>query len=69
MTQDAGAADRQDDDGADRQGTKVAPLSRRDHDPVLPDRSADDRDIGWGPAGAGDDDNDDRLERERPPHW
>lgn len=35
--------------------------------PSLPDRSDDDRDEGWGEVPAADDDE--RLTRERPPHW
>lgn len=52
---------------------------RRDHDePVIPDRSADDEDVGWGDEDRfeatgghvpGDSAGDDRLRRERPPHW
>lgn len=38
-------------------------------DPVVPDRSDDDRDRGWGDDGAGEGDDDERLTRERPPHW
>jgi hypothetical protein len=37
--------------------------------PVLPDRSADERDVGWGDAGWRDADDDERYLRERPPHW
>jgi len=35
-------------------------------DPVLPDQTADDTDAGWG---AGSDDDDRRLQQDRPPHW
>jgi hypothetical protein len=37
-------------------------------EPVLPDRGADDTDHGWGEPPE-DDDPDDRLRREVPPHW
>lgn len=37
-----------------------------DDAPVIPDRSADDSDLGWGD---GPDSNDDRLRRDVPPHW
>jgi hypothetical protein len=37
-------------------------------EPVLPDRGADDTDQGWGEPPE-DDDPDDRLRREVPPHW
>ena len=50
-------------------------------EPVLPERSSDDSDRGWGErdvelAGShggdgsdGSDDDDERLIREKPPHW
>ncbi len=37
-----------------------------DDRPLVPDRSADDSDTGWGD---GYDSNDDRLLRDVPPHW
>jgi|HubBroStandDraft_1064217.scaffolds.fasta_scaffold03427_6 hypothetical protein len=38
------------------------------HDtPALPLAGKDDTDTGWG--GPPDSDDDDRLSRERPPHW
>lgn len=37
-------------------------------EPVLPARSADDDDRGWGGSEESADD-DERLTRERPPHW
>jgi hypothetical protein len=43
--------------GADR------PPTRR----TAPGRAPDDEDVGWGAPGA--DSNDDRLARDRPPHW
>lgn len=33
---------------------------------AVPFRAADDSDVGWGDA---DDANDDRLRRDKPPHW
>ena len=39
-----------------------------DDEPVLPDRAADDDDRGWGER-PDDADDDERLTRERPPHW
>lgn len=39
----------------------------RDDAPLIPDRSADDTDAGWGDRGS--DSNDDRLLRDVPPHW
>lgn len=36
--------------------------------PALPVRSRDDSDVGWGERPEPDDD-DERLYRERPPHW
>nr|WP_195969340.1 hypothetical protein [Cellulomonas hominis] len=38
-----------------------------DDAPVIPSRSADDSDTGWGDERA--DSNDDRLRRDVPPHW
>lgn len=39
-------------------------------DDVLPDRSADDTDTGWGAEPAPDPDEDaSRYAEERPPHW
>ncbi|MDM7830636.1 hypothetical protein [Cellulomonas edaphi] len=35
-------------------------------EPAIDLRSADDTDLGWGEAGGG---NDDRLQRDKPPHW
>jgi hypothetical protein len=35
--------------------------------PALPDRSADETDIGWGDRP--DPSDDDRLREDRPPHW
>ncbi len=53
-------------------GTTMSPAARRprhrvpDDTPVIPERSADDSDLGWGD---GSDSNDDRLRRDVPPHW
>jgi hypothetical protein len=35
--------------------------------PVLPDRSTDETDVGWGDRPEPDDQ--DRLRQDRPPHW
>jgi hypothetical protein len=35
-------------------------------EPAIPVRSADDTDVGWGEVS---DANDDRLRRDKPPHW
>lgn len=42
-----------------------------DDQPILPDSTSDDTDSGWGERAydPGGFDNDDRLLRERPPHW
>ena len=47
--------------GGDRRVPVVAPDER-----AIPLRSLDDGDVGWG---GGADTNDDRLARDRPPHW
>ncbi|HEX9030303.1 MAG TPA: hypothetical protein VF834_00575 [Streptosporangiaceae bacterium] len=39
----------------------------RDHTPALPVHSRDDTDVGWSERPEPDDDE--RLYRERPPHW
>lgn len=42
---------------------------RQGHDDeVLPEQTSDDTDRGWGEA-ADDPDDDERLIREKPPHW
>ncbi len=42
--------------------------SAQDGAPILPVRSLDETDVGWGErAEAGDDDE--RFRRDRPPHW
>jgi len=38
-----------------------------DEPPVLPTQSRDDTDVGWGELPEADDDE--RFERDRPPHW
>ena len=39
-------------------------------EPVLTDQTTDDTDRGWGEDGGdGDADDDERLIREKPPHW
>lgn len=44
-----------------------------DDQPVIPERSDDDRDTGWGDRDDGNgrehDPDDERILRERPPHW
>ena len=37
-----------------------------DDEPVLPTRAAEDTGHAWGEA---DEDDDERITRERPPHW
>jgi hypothetical protein len=45
----------------------VRPARSQDDKQVLPVRSQDDTDVGWGERPeAGDDE---RLNRDRPPHW
>ena len=50
----------------DEEQAPVPPVAP-DEPPVIPDRSSDDRDEGWG--GDGGERDDDWYERERPPHW
>lgn len=49
-------------------GAVVQPVVRRviDDSPLIPERSADDSDVGWH---EGSDSNDERLLRDVPPHW
>jgi hypothetical protein len=49
--------------------TAKEPPNRPDPDdvPVLPVQSRDDTDVGWGDRPEADDDE--RLLRDRPPHW
>jgi hypothetical protein len=46
---------------------KPTPAEQRDDRPVLPQRSADETDAGWGERPEPDDDE--RLRQDRPPHW
>jgi hypothetical protein len=66
------APDRPDRTGPPRPGDpggKAAPSVRSPADkPAVPVRSLDDSDVGWGERPEPDDD-DERLYRERPPHW
>jgi hypothetical protein len=53
-------------DEAPKQSARVSPQDPRD-EPVLPTQSTEDTDVGWGEPPEQDDDE--RLVRERPPHW
>jgi hypothetical protein len=55
-------------DRPDRTGTPVLTVRSPADKPALPVRSRDDSDVGWGERPEPDDD-DERLYRERPPHW
>jgi hypothetical protein len=46
---------------------RTADRRAQDDAPLIPNRSADDSDTGWGDRDA--DSNDDRLLRDVPPHW
>ena len=43
-------------------------MSERDERPVLPDRSEDDEDVGWGERAPDDETDDRRYLAEKPPH-
>jgi hypothetical protein len=61
--------DRTSPPGPDDPGRKPALTVRSPADkPAVPVRSRDDSDVGWGERPEPDDD-DERLNRERPPHW
>lgn len=40
-----------------------------DDDEIFPEQTADDTDRGWGEDHADEVDDDERLRREKPPHW
>lgn len=44
------------------------PDDREQDDELFPEQTADDTDRGWGEH-PGDEDDDERLIREKPPHW
>ena len=46
-----------------------APTMPVDEPAVLPDRTRDESDVGWGTADWRDGSDDERYLRERPPHW
>ena len=54
------------EDKASSRSPDVGPSDRSDT-PVLPVRSQEDTDVGWGEQPEPEDDE--RLYRERPPHW
>jgi hypothetical protein len=61
--------DRTGPPGPDDPGGKPALTVRSPAEtPAVPVRSQDDSDVGWGERPEPDDD-DERLNRERPPHW
>ncbi|WP_162350964.1 hypothetical protein [Cellulomonas sp. H30R-01] len=62
-THPAAPADGQDDAASPATPAQPADAS---HDPAVPLRALDDTDVGWGHDA---DSNDDRLHRDRPPHW
>jgi hypothetical protein len=53
---------------ADDAPTAPTPPARTAPAPLLPTQSREDTDVGWGEYRERDDD-DDRLIRDRPPHW
>lgn len=60
-------SDRRPDDPPHERPAPAAPV--QDDPPVLPDRSPDDSDAGWGERDGSAERDDDWYERERPPHW
>jgi hypothetical protein len=60
----------EDPEGPDRKASSRSPdvdPSERVHTPVPPVQSQEDTDVGWG--GQHEPEDDERLYRERPPHW
>jgi hypothetical protein len=49
------------------QGEQGEPEQEEQQEPLLPTQSREDTDVGWGDYGERDDN--DRLLRDRPPHW
>ena len=49
---------------SERQGYEPTP-----NDEVLPEQTADDTDLGWGEQPDDEAAEDERLRREKPPHW
>lgn len=45
------------------------PDDREQDDELFPEQTADDTDRGWGEHPGDEDDDDERLIREKPPHW
>jgi len=64
-----GQQDGQPDAQPDAQRRAPADAPARGEQPVLPDRSPDDTDLGWGERDGTGERDDDWYERERPPHW
>jgi hypothetical protein len=60
-------ADRGDESAAAAAATPSGPVPSTPAAPILPAQSREDTDVGWGDYGERDDD--DRLLRDRPPHW
>jgi len=49
---------------SDQQGHQPSPRSK-----VLPEQTSDDTDLGWGEQPDDEMAEDERLRREKPPHW
>lgn len=60
------APGRSGDAGRDAEPEPAAPVGGA---AAIPSRAAEDTDSAWGDWREGADSNDDRLLRERPPHW
>ena len=70
-TGSAEAAGSSDTAGSQTGDVESVPVVRakkpvRDDEPLVPDRSSDDSDVGWNDGG---DTNDERLRRDVPPPW
>jgi hypothetical protein len=66
-TPDPGQA--RQDAAAEQAGQGGQPAADRPAPPVLPEQSREDTDIAWGDYRGSDDEDRDRLFRDRPPHW
>jgi len=47
----------------------VSERQGHDDEVLLPEQTSDDTDLGWGERPEDENDEDERLRREKPPHW
>ena len=64
-----GPAQAGQDAAAEQADQAEQPAAARSAPPVLSEQSREDTDIAWGDYRGSDDEDRDRLYRDRPPHW